>query len=274
MGGNTVVGTIQARFAILAMVCLALAGSSAYATGHPEVAQVLALAELDVVWITLLITGILLRKRNVPLLAGWRSIAASLPPAPVHRAIVAEISLVTAVARVVTCRPPRVPANGTAIAATRGTLATPIAFAVATMVEIVVLHLVIPSPSLASAVTLLSLYALILFFGRIAIRWQHPHYATNTALVLRNGTHIVATVYFANIRDATAINDGIATYPMVDGSLVRLANANGCSVSVQLASAQRMTLTGRRRATEHTITEIRLAADDPRLIIEMLGHRR
>lgn len=274
MGGNTVVGTVQTRFAILVMVCLALTGASAYAAGHPNVAQVLALAELDVVWITLLITGFILRKRGIPLLAGWRSITVSLPPAPVRTAIVAEVGLVTAVARVVTRRPPRVPENGTAIVSTRGTLATPLAFAVVTMIEIVVLHLVIPSPSLAGAVTLLSLYPLILLFGVIAIRWQHPHYATNTAFVLRNGSHTVATVYFANIRDATVIRDGIATHPMVDGSLVRLANANGCSVSIQLASTQPITLTGRRRAPEHTITEIRLAADDPKSVIEMLRHRR
>ena len=274
MGGNAVVGTVQTRFAVLVMVCLALTGASVYAAGHRDVAHVLALAELDVVWITLLITGIILRKRGIPLFAGWRSIAASLPPSPVHKAIVAEVGLLTALARVVTGRPPRVPAIATAIASTRGTVATPIAFAVATMIEIVVLHLIIPSPSLAGAVSLLSLYALILLFGVIAVRWQHPHYVTKTALVLRNGTHTVATVCFANIREVTVTHDGMATYPMVDGSLARLANANGCSVAVKLTSAQRIKLTGRRRSAEHTVTEIRLAADDPKLVIEMLSHRR
>ena len=274
MGGNAVVGMIQARFAVLVMVGLALTGASAYAAGHRDVTQVLALAELDVIWITLLVTGILLRKRGVPLLAGWRSIAASLPPTPVRKAIVAEVGLLTAVARVVTRRPPRVPAHGTAITSTRGTLATPIAFAVATVIEIVVLHLIIPWLSLAAAVTLLSVYTLILLFGVIAVRWQHPHYATGTALVLRNGTYTVAAVHFEDIQGVTVIHDGMATYPMVDGSLARLANANGCSVSVKLTSAQRIKLTGRRRAAEHTVTEIRLAADDPKSVVEMLRHLR
>jgi hypothetical protein len=54
MGSNTAVETKLSRAALILMTGLAVAGASASLAGNIDVASVLALAELDVIWITLL----------------------------------------------------------------------------------------------------------------------------------------------------------------------------------------------------------------------------
>ena len=234
----------------------------------------LALAELDVLWIVLLATGILLHRRRVPLFVGWRRIAASLPPDPVRRAIVSEVGLLSALVRTVARRPPRLPADASPITSTRGTLPIPIAVAVVTILEVVALHIIIPWPPVSIALTLVSTYSLILFFGYLAARRQHPHYISATSLVLRNGAHTVATIPFGNIDAVTLIQDGSVTYPAVEGKVARIATMDGCSISVRLRSPQILALTARRRAPEYAVSEIRFAADDAREASARLLKRR
>jgi hypothetical protein len=273
MSVTTAIEKKLARAALALMVGLAAAGVSASLAGRSDIAGVFALAELDVVWMTLLATGIVLRRRGVPVLVGWRGIATSLPPAPVRRAIALEVGLIAAIAHIATRRPPRVPSGAHAFASRKGTLSIPVAFAVATVMEMVVLHLVVPWPALANALSLISVYALLLMFGVIAIRWDRPHYATATTLVLRNGAHTVATISLDDIEAVTVRSDGSATSPTVDGALARLATLNGCSISVKLRTPQSVKLTAGLRADEHAVTEIRLAVDDAHAIASLLAKR-
>jgi hypothetical protein len=273
VSAKTTVEIKLTRAALLLMIGIAAAGASASLGGNANVASVLALAELDVIWITLLATGIVLRRRGSPLLAGWWEIAASLPPTPVRRAISFEVGLLTAIARVAGRRSPLVPTGAFAFTSKQGTLAIPIAFSVATVVEIVVLHLVVPWPALVGALTLISGYALLLLFGVIAVRWQHPHYVTPAALVLRNGVHTVATIPLNDIDTVVVRYDGSSTSPTVDRGIARLATLSGCSISIRLTAKHQMKLTAGRRANEHDVTEIRLAVDNARAMASFLSER-
>jgi hypothetical protein len=273
MSMTTAVEMKLTRVALAMMLGLAVAGVSTSLAGRSDIASFFALAELDVVWMTLLATGVVFRRRGVPLLVGWRGIATSLPPAPVRRAITFEVGLIAAIAHIVTRRPPQVPAGAHAFSSKKGTLSIPIAFAVATVVEIAVLHLVISWPALVGALSLISVYALVLLFGVIAIRWDRPHYVTASALVLRNGTHTVATIPLDDIEAVTVRSDGSATSPTVDGALARLATLNGCSVSVRLRVPHPITLTSGRHARNHAVTEIRLAVDDAHAMANLFARR-
>ncbi|MCY7412218.1 MAG: hypothetical protein LH471_04170 [Salinibacterium sp.] len=255
------------RTAVFLMVGLAVTGVLLSTAGRSDVASVFALAELDVIWITLLTTGILLIRRGSPIAAGCAQIALALPPAPVRKAIGTEIGRIVSLARVLTRRPPRVPPQATPILAKHGTLATPLAFSAVTVIEVVVLHVFIPWPTLATILTLLSVYALILLFGVIAERWQHPHYLTATTLVLRNGAHVIVAIPRDRIDSAAVMRDSSATSLTVEQSVAKLANMNGCSVAIKLSSSQHVRLFASRRAVEHVITEVRLAVDDPRTLI-------
>lgn len=72
---------------------------------------------------------------------------------------------------------------------TRGTLALPAAFAVASLVEIGVVHLLVPWAWLA-----LSVYALVQLAGWFADRIVHPHLITDQSITVRSGHQVVARI--------------------------------------------------------------------------------
>lgn len=258
------------RVLLVCMAGLAATGVSFAAAGRRDVSVVLALFELDVVWIGVLVISALLYRRGVPVLDGWRDIARTVTPEPVRRAILTETGLLVSLGRVVLRRPPLIPADSEPIPAREGTLATPMAFGVLTLVEVVALHLVLPWPELSAALTLVSLYGMLLMLGVIASRWVHPHHATTTSLVLHNGVHVVADIPHEQISYVVPVLDGSVTSPVIEHGVARLATMNGCSVAVGLESPQPVVLSGSRRARVHRVSEIRFAADDAPDIVAML----
>jgi hypothetical protein len=141
---------------------------------------------------------------------------------------------------------------------------------VASGVEIAVLHLVLPYPALATALTALSVYGVVLLLGFVAVMWQHPHYLTETDLVIRNGRHVVATVPRKDIASARVQHDGSTTSPTVEGTTARIATLAGCTISVTLSAPISARLNASPRSQAHRVTEVRFAADDTTAIIDGL----
>lgn len=245
-------------------------------TGHGEASFVLLLLELDLLWMTLLATGLILRRRGEPVRAGWQRIARALPPAPIMRAIGHEVAALRALAWVVRRRPPTVPIGATPVPSKNGTAVLPAAFVVASGIEIMVLHLVLPYPALAAALTALSVYGVVLLLGLVAVRWQHPHYLTETDLVIRTGRHVVATVPLEDIASVRVHHDGTTTTPTVEGTTARMATLAGCNVAVTLSAPVSIRLSASTRSPAHRVTELRFAADDTNTVIDGLrpGHGR
>ena len=262
------------RVLLACMAGLAATGVSFAVVGRQDVSVVLGLFELDLVWIGVLAISMLLHRRGVPVLDGWRDIARTVAPERVRHVALTETDLLFSLARVALRRPPRVPAGSEPIPAREGTLAIPVAFGVLTLVEVVALHLVLPWPELSAALTLLSLYGLLLMLGVIASRWDHPHHATGTSLVLRHGAHVVADVPYEQISYVISVLDGSVTSPTIDHGIARLATMHGCSVAVGVQSPHPVVLSGSRRSRAHRVSEIRFAADDPSAVVEMLEARR
>jgi hypothetical protein len=239
-------------------------------TGHGEASLVLLLLELDLLWMTLLVTGLILRRQGEPVRAGWQQIARTLPPAPVARAIRHEIAALRALVWLVRRRAPAVPTGAVPVPAKNGTAALPAAFIVASGVEIAVLHLVLPHPALATALTMLSLYGVLFLLGFVAVRWQHPHYLTETALVIRNGHHVVAVVPRKDIASVRVHHDGTTTTPAVEGLTGRIATLAGCNIAVTLSAPVSLRLSASPRSPSHRVTELRFAADDATTVMDDL----
>jgi len=239
-------------------------------TGHSEASFVLLLLELDLLWMTLLVTGVILRRRGEPLRAGWQRIARALPPAPIARAIGHEVAALRALAWAVRRRPPTVPTGALPLPAKNGTAFLPAAFIAASCVEIAVLHLVLPYPALATVLTALSVYGVVLLLGFIAVRWQHPHYLTESHLVIRTGRHVVATVPRKDIASARVHHDGTTTSPAVEGTTARIATFAGCNIAVTLSAPVSLRLNASPRSTVHRVTQLRFAADDTTTVIDDL----
>lgn len=263
---------VRALFCLMATLAVTAAGAAA--AGRQDVSLVLGFFEADVVWIGILAVSVLLHVRGASVLDGWRDIMQSVTPRPVRRAVKAEISCLVSLTRVSLRRPPQIPNGADSIPAREGTLAIPVAFGAVTLVEVTVLHLVLPWPTLSVALTLISVYGLILLLGVIASRWDHPHYATSRSLVLRNGAHVVADIPYRDISVIVPVRDGSVVAPTNADGIARLATMNGCHVAVGLASPRRIALTANGREKGSFVHEIRFAADDAPEVIRVLEARR
>ncbi|WP_280433970.1 hypothetical protein [Nocardia carnea] len=128
------------------------------------------------------------------------------------------------------------------LTATRGVLALPMAFLAATLIEVVVLHLVIPWPWLSITLAVLSLWSLVLLLGLVVADISYPHYVTGQELVLRRAGRVVARVPRDRIaavaecrrynHTATAYEDGRLFLAGADGTTTDLTLRDSVSVRV------------------------------------------
>ncbi|WP_206615714.1 hypothetical protein [Rhodococcus xishaensis] len=163
------------------------------------------------------------------------------------------------------------------LTASHGTLALPTAFAVATVIEIVVLHLVLPWMWLRVSLAVVSVWSLVALFGFLAVHRTNPHYLTDTSLVLRQSGAIVADVELANIESLALRPRFTKTAPAITSGRLFLPNADGTTLDLALkspVSAQLPALIPSRRKAEE-INHISVYLDDPsRLFAVSNGHDR
>lgn len=160
--------------------------------------------------------------------------------------------------------------------ARRGALALPVAFAIATVVEIGALHLLLPWAWLRVALALVSVWSLIALSVYLAVHRTHPHYLTGASLVLRQSGAVVAVIDRARIESVVARRRFTQTAPtVVDGRLF-LPGADGTTVDLTLTSPVTVTLPAlvpaRRKTGE--VDHISVYVDEPDLLVSALRGRR
>ncbi|NKY58076.1 hypothetical protein [Nocardia flavorosea] len=151
------------------------------------------------------------------------------------------------------------------LTATRGVLALPMAFLAATLIEVVVLHLVIPWAWLSITLAVVSVWSLVFLFAAVVADIAYPHYVTGREVVLRRSGRVVARIPFDRIatvaesrrynQTATAFADNRLFLAGPDGTTADLTLR--CPVTVHIDSL----LPSGRIAAE--TTRISLSLDDP-----------
>lgn len=147
---------------------------------------------------------------------------------------------------------------------TEGTLALPIAFGVATLIEVVALHFLIPWQWLRIALAVLSVWSLVAVFGYLARHRVHPHCLTSSSLVLRQSGQVVATIPRSDIASVAPVRRFAETSARIAGSTLHLPNLDGTNIDVRLTqtvAARIPTVFG--RADPASIDRICLYVDDP-----------
>ncbi|WP_137724915.1 hypothetical protein [Prescottella subtropica] len=119
--------------------------------------------------------------------------------------------------------------------ADRGTLAVPVAFAIATGVEMVVLHLLVPWPWLQIVLAVLSVWSLLMLFGFLAVHRTHPHYITEDRLVLRQFGSVVASIDLDEVEHVSRTSRYAETAPVIVDGRLFLPNSDGTTVDVTVA---------------------------------------
>ncbi|MEU5843561.1 hypothetical protein [Rhodococcus sp. NPDC047139] len=117
---------------------------------------------------------------------------------------------------------------------TRGTTAVPIAFAVASLVEMGVVHLLVPWPWLRWTLLSVSLYSVLLLAGWIADRIVHPHLVTRDTVVIRDGFRIVAQIARGDLRQCVPRKRFQPTEGGVVDDVLHLPGPDGTEIDIVL----------------------------------------
>lgn len=158
----------------------------------------------------------------------------------------------------------------------RGSLGVPLAFAAITLLEAALVHLLVPWPWLRWLVLLASAYSLVALLGFLASRVVHPHLLTRTQLILREGTHTVATIDRDSLtRVARTRRHQHTSAVEADGHLF-LGSQDGTNVDVQLAAPVWVQLPGllARQRRHATVTALSLHLDDPDAFLDLTDKAR
>ncbi len=157
--------------------------------------------------------------------------------------------------------------------AERGTLAVPVAFAIATGIETVVLHLVVPWLWLQIVLAVGSVWSLLTLFGFLAVHRTHPHYTAGRRLVLRHFGSVVASIDLDDIESSSCSSRFTETAPTVVDRRLFLPNSDGTTVDVVLKTPVPVRLPAllpsRRKAV--SVTGVSVFVDDP---VRLVGRLR
>ncbi|WP_420879173.1 hypothetical protein [Rhodococcus sp. (in: high G+C Gram-positive bacteria)] len=249
---------------LLAAANLALAGLGVL---PPSTALRLYLAvELPLVAVVLVVTAVrvsILRRRGTAWLQVCDELAGRIPAALMR----AEVRGCGALWRWATGRTVGDGPGVTTIGYTRGTLGMPVAFAVASIVEIGAVHLLVPWAWLRWALLALSVYALVQFAGWFADRVVHPHLITCGSMTIRSGHQVVARINRDIVRQCLPRNRFQPTAAGVDGDLLALPGPDGTNIDVVLDQPVEVLLPAflEHRRRPALISRLAIYVDEPSL---------
>lgn len=163
---------------------------------------------------------------------------------PFIRLIVAELGNLNSLWLLIRGKRVGVDENTIGLSYAKGTLGLPIAFLVATVIEVIILYLVIPWVWLRVVILILSVYSVILVLGYLASRVVHPHLLNNEYLLLRAGRHVIARIPGGNIAKVMVTNRYKHTYPVEEDGHLHLASSLGTNVDLVLAEPVQAALPG------------------------------
>lgn len=185
--------------------------------------------------------------------------------------ITAELGLLTSIVRLVTRRP-KVP-EGTETF-TYHQQASPMMWLMAglILVEVIVLHFVIPWETVRLIVLVLSVYSLIWVIGLIAGFIVHPHLMYEDALVVRHGHKVSLLVPIVSIERIEISRHGVSgtrsiryDIPQAEGPAGTLHLSQGGQTNVELFLTR--PIDGGASTRGNPVENIRLWIDDPRRLI-------
>lgn len=115
-----------------------------------------------------------------------------------------------------------------------GSLVLPVAFGVATVIEMAVLHILVPWMWLSVILAAASVWSLVVLFGYLALHRVHPHFVTDTRFVVRQSGTVVASIDRESMASAACVRRFDTTTPEIEGSRLTLPNLDGTNVDVVL----------------------------------------
>ena len=148
----------------------------------------------------------------------------------------------------------------------------PAMFGVVTVIEMVVLHLLIPVLWISAVVAALSVASLVVLASTVALARVHPHVLSPTTLTLRTSGKVVATVNRATIVSARIHRRYGVVSPALDGGRLVLPNQDGTTVDIDLSCATTVIVPAplKRWRVDGSADSFGLQVDDPAALVAAL----
>ncbi|WP_280396507.1 hypothetical protein [Nocardia carnea] len=155
----------------------------------------------------------------------------------------------------------------------RGVLALPSAFLVATLIEVVVLHLLIPWVWLTITLAVLSLWSLVALFAVVVADIVYPHYLTGQEMVLRRSGRVVARVPLDRIAAVAECRRYNQTAPAFEDGRLFLAGPDGTTTDLTLRDPVAVRIDSLLPSARIAAETIRLSLflDDPTVLRRALN---
>ncbi|WP_051162000.1 hypothetical protein [Nocardia brevicatena] len=162
--------------------------------------------------------------------------------------------------------------NGTVFPASSGAFTLPAAFTAATVIEIGVLHLLIPWAWLRWVLDAVSVVSIAALFAVVAKDARNPHRLVDGRLVLHRFGKEVAGIPVTEISGVGGGRRYSPTEPEVADGELCLPNQDGTNVEILLRRPRTVTLAGLagRPGRSGDITRVRLYVDEPQRFVDTI----
>lgn len=152
---------------------------------------------------------------------------------------------------------------------TKGTMAVPVAFVVACVIEAAVVHVLVPWPWLRNVLLMFSIWGLVQILGILAGRIVHPHLLTDSRLTIRSGHQVIVELDRRFVSRCVERRRWEHTSPIVDDGALYLPGPDGTCVDLVLTEpvGVRRPAFFEHRRTAVSVTRLSLQVDDPELVV-------
>lgn len=194
---------------------------------------------------------------------------------PLLRGAISELRAFANLFLVVTGRR-RLPPSARGFGYTKGTMLVPVVVIVLTVVELVVVHLLVPWQWLRIVLLVLTIWALLFVLGLLASRVVHPHFVNDDVLNLRWGRDAVLTTSLANIIRAERYTHFAHTQPHVEDDRLILTALQPTNVRLSFAEpvAAVAPVSKKHRPPDFRASEARVFVDDPDAFLKALSRNQ
>ncbi|WP_291479955.1 hypothetical protein [Corynebacterium sp.] len=167
----------------------------------------------------------------------------------------------------------RVPAGAMPFGYTKGTMGIPIAIGTASLVELIVVHILVPWPWLRIVLLILSIWGVLFVAGFFASQVVHPHIVTAENLHLRWGHTTVLTTSLANVSSVARHTNHSDTQPHADGDRLTLTQFQSTNVALRFADPvpTDAPVPKKDRPLDAHVTEVQLYVDNPDAFLQAVA---
>ncbi|UFU07312.1 hypothetical protein [Ruania halotolerans] len=168
----------------------------------------------------------------------------------------------------------RVTADARPFGYTRGTMTFPAVMIAVSLVELVVVHFLVPWPWLQIVLIILTIWSVLFVLGHLASRVVHPHFVKEGALHLRWGHSTVLVTPLTNILVAKQHANHAHTQPHIDDEQLILTAFQSTNVLIKFSEPVRAAapIPPRHLPADFHASEVQLHIDEPDSFLAALGH--